>query len=204
MFRFDLTFIYTVGREVDCSQDNVNIFCHLFHFIRKPPKIIISWINFYILRCDFYFFFFFYDHPDLQNWRVSANFKPYMNYWSRDSSRIYYWKWVSPWHISTWCPIFSEALHFGHSVVVPNHICIAFNYQIYKFLVLNFYLICFFHEIIILGGFLMKWKRWQKILSVRSEVLPRKSDTMLICVKERPIFNNKSVSYPWTNNSCMA
>jgi hypothetical protein len=128
----------------------------------KPHRFV----NFYILRCDFYFFFFFYDHPDLQNWRVSANFKPYMNYWSRDISRIYYWKWVSPWHISTWWPIFSEALHFGHSVVVPNHICIAFNYQIYKFLVLNFYLICFFHEIIILGGFLMKWKRWQKILTL--------------------------------------
>jgi hypothetical protein len=25
-----------------------------------------------------------------------------------------------------------------------------------------------------------------------------------LCVNERPIFKNKSASYPWTNNSCMA
>ena len=48
---------------------------------------------------------------------------------------------------------FSETLHFRDSAVIPNHIFIAFNYQIYKFLVLNFYLICFFHEIIIFRCF---------------------------------------------------
>ena len=42
---------------------------------------------------------------------------------------------------STWRPIFSEPLHFKRLVVVPNHIFIAFNYQIYKLLVLNVYLI---------------------------------------------------------------
>ena len=41
---------------------------------------------------------------------------------------------------STWRPIFSESLHFKRSVVLPNHIFIAFNYQIYKLLVLKFYL----------------------------------------------------------------
>jgi hypothetical protein len=46
--------------------------------------------------------------------------------------------------------------HFGRSVVVPNHIFIAFNNQIYKFPIF----LDFFHEIIILGVFLMKWKRW--------------------------------------------
>jgi hypothetical protein len=33
-------------------------------------------------------------------WGVSANLKPYMNYWSRDSYRIYFWKWVSRWHMN--------------------------------------------------------------------------------------------------------
>ena len=44
-------------------------------------------------------------------------------------------------HKSTWHPIFLEPLHFKCSVVLPNHIFIAFNYQIYKLLVLKFYLI---------------------------------------------------------------
>ena len=68
-------------------------------------------------------------------------------------------------HKSTWRPIFSKPLlllllsnndllqqfedyvielryfNFKRSVVVPNHIFIALNYQIYKLLVLKFYLI---------------------------------------------------------------
>ena len=38
-------------------------------------------------------------------------------------------------HKSTWRPIFSEPHYFKRSVVLPNHIFIAFNYQIYKLLV---------------------------------------------------------------------
>jgi hypothetical protein len=63
---------------------------------------------------------------NLQKGGVSANFKPYMNYWSRDSLLIYFWKWVSRWHINQHGVRFSRN-HFGHSVVVPNHIFIAFN-----------------------------------------------------------------------------
>ena len=94
-------------------------------------KLKYCFVNFYILRYDFDFFFY-YDHPDSQNWGVSANFKSYMNYWFRDSSRIYFWKWVSrrsQWHKSTswtWRLILSKPLHFGHSVVVPNHIFYCF------------------------------------------------------------------------------
>jgi hypothetical protein len=44
--------------------------------------------------------FFCYDNLDSQIWGVSANFKPYKNYWFRDSSQIYFWKWVSRWHIN--------------------------------------------------------------------------------------------------------
>ena len=51
-------------------------------------------------------------------------------------------------HKSTWRPIFSKRLHFGRSVVVPNHSFNTYNYQINKVLVFKFYLIFFFHEII--------------------------------------------------------
>jgi hypothetical protein len=44
-------------------------------------------------------------------------------------------------HKSRWRPIFSQRLHFERSVVVPNHIVNAYNYQINKVLVFKFYLI---------------------------------------------------------------
>jgi hypothetical protein len=43
-------------------------------------------------------------------------------------------------HKSRWRPIFSQRLHFERSVVVPNHIFNAYNYQINKVLVFKFYL----------------------------------------------------------------
>jgi hypothetical protein len=67
-------------------------------------------------------------------------------------------------HKSTWRSIFSEPLHFNCSVVVPNHSFIAFNYQIYKLLVLNFYLIYkFVHGIIMFRGFSNEMKNVKNV-----------------------------------------
>jgi hypothetical protein len=84
-----------------------------------------------------------------------------MNYWSWDSSWIYFWKWVSRWsHKSTswtWRPIFSKPLRTLSSGT--KLYCYCFNYQLYKILILNFYLIFFSHEIIIFRWFSNEMKK---------------------------------------------
>ena len=91
-------------------------------------------------------------------------------------------------HKSTWRPIFSKPLlllllsnndllqqfedydielrklHFKRSVVVPNHIFIAFNYQIYKLIVLKFYLTYIFSRNNNFRGFSNKMKNVKNLL----------------------------------------
>jgi hypothetical protein len=83
-----------------------------------------------------------YDHRDSQNWGASANFNPYMK--NIGPGIIHRFIFENGTLVDNMAYNSSEPLHFRHSVVVPNHIFIAFSYRIYKFLVLNFYLIYFF------------------------------------------------------------
>jgi hypothetical protein len=91
-------------------------------------------------------------------------------------------------HKSRWHPIFSQWLHFGRSVVVPNHIFNAYNYQINKVLVFKFYLIYFLSRNNKFRCFSNEMKKvkilvfllWQKIitLSTTTFVLPNNVCTL--------------------------
>jgi hypothetical protein len=85
-------------------------------------------------------------------------------------------------HKSRWRPIFSKRLHFGRSVVVPNHIFNAYNYQINKVLVLSD--IFFYHEIINFRCFSNEMKKVKiRVFLLRQKIITLSTTTFVLPIK---------------------